>query len=71
MRIQYEGPLDAVLIPDLGDREVARGVPIEVPDALGASLCEQATWREVGVPRALRPRGGSRSGGDTDAIEEG
>jgi len=67
VRIQYSGPFDAVLVPDLGEREIQRGVPIEVPDAIGASLCQQPAWHEVGVPASLRARGGSRGGGETGA----
>lgn len=71
MRIVYEGPFSAVHVPDLGDdRIVPRGVPIEVPDELGARLAEQADWRELGVPRALRPRG-SRAGRETEPSTAG
>lgn len=46
MRVVYDGPIDAVEIPEANAIAV-RGEPIEVPDDLGKRLCEQATWSEV------------------------
>ena len=44
MHVIYTGPFEAVEIAELG--RVARyGEDVEVPDELGARLCEQACWQ--------------------------
>lgn len=70
MRVEYVGIFASVHVPDLDDRVVARGVPVEVSDELGERLCQQSTWRPVGVPRRLRPRA-SRPVEDTTASDAG
>ena len=55
MRIVYLGPRgnDEVIVPDFTDERgypqtVKRGVPVEVPDELAASLLEQPdNWAEA------------------------
>lgn len=47
MRVTYEGPLDAVELPDLVEVVVKRGQTIEVSDKLGARLIEQSCWDEA------------------------
>lgn len=54
MKIQYKGQFDEVIVPAWVDERgypqppVARGVPIEVGDELGASLLEQAdNWEKA------------------------
>lgn len=44
MRVTYNGPLDAVELPDLYQVVVKRGESIEVSDQLGARLIEQRCW---------------------------
>jgi len=68
--VEYVGPFDAVHVPDLNDRIVERGQPIDVPDELAERLLKQDVWHGVGVPRALRPRG-SRPDRDTTPSEAG
>jgi hypothetical protein len=56
MRVVYEGPHEAVEVPDLapfvGTDEfpdlglvIERGVPTDVPDEIGKALLDQDTWR--------------------------
>lgn len=50
MLVEYIGPhIDGVVIPHgLGEIEASRGVPVEVPDDLGAGLLAQpSNWRAV------------------------
>lgn len=48
MRIVYEGSLPRVSIPLLRGLTAERGVPLEVPDSVGAALLEQRTWQPAG-----------------------
>ncbi|RKT49359.1 SAP domain-containing protein [Saccharothrix australiensis] len=45
MLVRYDGPHEAVEVPAAG-LIVARGDTVEVPDALGARLVEQAGWTD-------------------------
>jgi hypothetical protein len=54
--VVYNGPIDAVEVPAANCIAV-RGEPIEVPDEVGKSLCQQDTWSES-KPKA------SKSGGE-------
>lgn len=45
MRVVYKGVFDSVDIPSI-DFVATRDVPIEVPDSVGASLCEQSSWEK-------------------------
>lgn len=44
MRVTYHGPHDGVVIPQLHQVVIERGMTIEVDDELGAGLIEQSTW---------------------------
>ena len=50
MHIVYVGSLPRPAVPQLRGVEIVRGVPVEVPDEVGAALLEQRTWRPVGEP---------------------
>lgn len=54
MLVVYSGPIDAVEIPAANCIAV-RGEPIEVPDEVGKSLCQQDTWAES-KPKASKAR---------------
>lgn len=56
MLVVYSGPIDAVEVPAANCIAV-RGEPIEVPDEVGKSLCQQDTWSES------KPKAG-KSGGE-------
>lgn len=45
MLVVYSGPIDAVEVPAANCIAV-RGEPVEVPDEVGKSLCQQDTWTE-------------------------
>jgi hypothetical protein len=48
MKIVYRGPSpEVVIIIEGGGIHAPNGEPIDVPDDLGKSLCEQATFEEV------------------------
>lgn len=47
MQVKYRGSLPSVALPEMGGKVFRRGVPDEVPDALGRALCEQPTWQQI------------------------
>ncbi len=53
MRVVYDGPIDAVEVPEANAIAV-RGKSIEVPDELGKRLCEQAVWSEAKPKQAAK-----------------
>lgn len=61
MKVEYIGMFDEVVVPEWLDERTGypktarKGEPVEVPDALGARLCEQeANWRAVDSPAGRR-----------------
>lgn len=52
-RVVYVGKSDAVQLAD--GTECRRNVPVEVPDALAASLLEQDTWTTPATPKPSKP----------------
>ena len=52
MRVTYDGPHDAVDVPDAA-LTAQRGETVEVPDKIAKSLIESGMWRE-----AKRVKGG-------------
>lgn len=50
MWIVYTGSLPRPSVPQLRALEIERGVPVEVPDEIGAALLEQRTWRPLHEP---------------------
>lgn len=62
MRVTYTGPGDGVrLAPTLGDLWCAAGEPVDVPEDVGRSLCEQGTFTDPGAaPGNVRPAAGAR-----------
>lgn len=51
MKVRYIGPIDEVNIREF-DLVVKRNHQLEVPDAIGQRLTQQADWEEVGKPKA-------------------
>jgi hypothetical protein len=54
VRITYDGPFDAVELPDLHGAVVKHGESVEVPDELGRSLVEQSCWSEAKPARVAK-----------------
>jgi hypothetical protein len=71
VKIRYVGPSTApVIIPAAGYLEVTPGEPVEVPNAVGQSLCEQVdNWRPVGGAQPTVKEILAEVGDDPDAAE--
>jgi hypothetical protein len=54
VKVRYIGPFDEVEIREFGI-VVKRNHQVEVPDAIGEKLTEQADWEEVGKPKSEQP----------------
>lgn len=50
MFVVYTGSLPRVAVPQVRGMVIERGVPVEVPDELGAALLEQRAWQPVNEP---------------------
>jgi len=62
VKIRYVGPADQVnLAPDAGGYTFARGIAVEVDDALGAALVAQGTFEAVTEPEAKGHGSAARS----------
>ena len=56
MKVRYVGGIGPVEIAATG-QEVGNGEVVEVPDDLGASLCEQASWEAVKIEKKEKSNG--------------
>lgn len=54
MKVRYVGPIDEVTIREF-DLTVQRNHQLEVPDAIGQRLTQQADWEEVGKTKEPPP----------------
>lgn len=56
MKVIYKGDHAEVAVQVTAQATVtaAWGEPVEVPDALGASLCESAAWMKAGKDKAAK-----------------
>lgn len=61
MRVRYDGPIDAVELPQLDSVVVHRGETVELPDELGEALVQQSCWTEEAPPE---PKSSKKNGGD-------
>lgn len=55
MKFRYDGPFDAVDVPDLGVT-VERGHQVEATGAVAKSLDAQADWTRVDTPKPRKPK---------------
>lgn len=51
MKVRYTGPIDEVTIREF-DLTVKRNHQLDIPDAIGKRLVQQADWEEVGKPKS-------------------